>query len=105
MYSNRQRRASSETIELRKDGGLWLKSLREAKGLSQRNLSELIGTDYYTFISQLETGRGRIPPDRYVAWANALDLDPKEFVKNLMRFYDPITYNILFGNRSDASSR
>jgi transcriptional regulator with XRE-family HTH domain len=105
MYSNPQRRASSETIELRKDGGLWLKSLREAKGLSQRNLAELIGTDYYTFISQLETGRGRIPPDRYVAWAKALELDPKDFVKNLMKFYDPITYNILFGNGSDASSR
>lgn len=105
MYSNPQRRTSSETIELRKEGGAWLKSLREARGLSQRKLADLIGTDYYTFISQLETGRGRIPPDRYAAWAKALELDPKEFVKNLMKFYDPITYNILFGNSSDTSSR
>ena len=103
MYSNPQRRASSETIELRKDGGLWLKSLREAKGLSQRNLAELIGTDYYTFISQLETGRGRIPPDRYVAWADALGVEPREFVKNVLRFYDPITYEILFGQEKSTA--
>jgi transcriptional regulator with XRE-family HTH domain len=98
MYSSPQRRTSSETIELRKDGGQWLKSLREAKGLSQRKLADLIGTDYYTFISQLETGRGRIPPDRYRVWAEALGVDQREFVKNVLRFYDPITFEILFGN-------
>jgi transcriptional regulator with XRE-family HTH domain len=98
MYSSPQRRTSSETIELRKDGGQWLKSLREAKGLSQRKLADLIGTDYYTFISQLETGRGRIPPDRYRVWSEALGVDQREFVKNVLKFYDPITFEILFGN-------
>ena len=98
MYSSPQRRTSSETIELRKDGGQWLKSLREAKGLSQRKLADLIGTDYYTFISQLETGRGRIPPDRYRVWSEALGVDQREFVKNVLKFYDPIKFEILFGN-------
>ena len=96
MYSNPQRRSDSETIELRKEAGRWLKMLRENIGLSQRQLAEKVGTDYYTFISQLETGRGRIPPDRYRVWAEALGLDPKTFVKNLMRYYDPQTYEILF---------
>lgn len=103
MYSNPQRRTSSETIELRKEGGAWLKSLREARGLSQRKLADLIGTDYYTFISQLETGRGRIPPDRYVAWAEALGVEPREFVKNVLQFYDPITYEILFGHEKPTA--
>jgi hypothetical protein len=53
--------------------------------------------DYYTFISQLEVGRGRIPPDRYEIWAEALGMNPSAFVKNLMRYYDPETYRILFG--------
>ncbi|MBU3730576.1 MAG: helix-turn-helix transcriptional regulator [Beijerinckiaceae bacterium] len=96
MYSNPQRRSDTETIELRKEAGRWLKKLREDKGLSQRQLAEKVGTDYYTFISQLETGRGRIPPDRYRIWADALGLDPKTFVKSLMRYYDPQTYEILF---------
>jgi transcriptional regulator with XRE-family HTH domain len=102
MYSNPQRRNYPGTIELRKDGGQWLKSLREAQGLSQRRLADLIGTDYYTFISQLETGRGRIPPDRYKAWAQALGVEPRGFVKNVLRFYDPITFEILFGREQDS---
>ena len=75
---------------------LWLKERREAIGLSQRQLAELVGAEYYTFISQLETGRGRIPPARYVDWANALQVEPRKFVYTLMRFYDPITFQILF---------
>ena len=102
MYSSPQRRTSSETIELRKDGGQWLKSLREEKGLSQRKLADLIGTDYYTFISQLETGRGRIPPDRYRVWSEALGVDQREFVKNVLKFYDPITFEILFGSERSS---
>jgi len=77
---------------------MWLKELREKRGLSQRQLAQLVGADYYTFISQLETGRGRIPPDRYLQWAEALDIEPTVFVRTLMRFYDPVTYGILFAN-------
>lgn len=75
-----------------------MKELREARGLSQRQLAALVGAEYYTFISQLETGRGRIPPDRYRAWAGALEIEPRAFVRNVMRFYDPITHEILFGD-------
>jgi transcriptional regulator with XRE-family HTH domain len=82
--------------ELRRDGGRWLKHCRESAGLSQRGLAQLVGAEYYTFISQLETGRGRIPPDRYLVWAEALKIPPKEFVENVLRFYDPVTYGILF---------
>ena len=57
-----------------------------------------VGAEYYTFISQLEAGRGRIPPDRYTAWAKALEIDSKIFVQNLLRFYDPMTHAILFGD-------
>jgi transcriptional regulator with XRE-family HTH domain len=96
MYGNPQRRATPDTIEMRRAGGLWLKELRENAGLSQRELARLVRTDYYTFVSQLENGRGRIPPDRYYAWAQALKIKPREFVKNLMRYYDPVTFEILF---------
>jgi transcriptional regulator with XRE-family HTH domain len=64
--------------------------------LSQRQLANLVGAEYYTFISQLETGRGRIPPDRYRQWAVALEIEPSEFVRTLMKYYDPVTYGILF---------
>jgi transcriptional regulator with XRE-family HTH domain len=100
MYSNPQKQSDRQTAELRKQAGRWLKELREKRGLSQRQLAALVGTEYYTFISQLETGRGRIPPDRYKVWADALGVDQKKFVRHLMQFYDPVTYEILFEGRS-----
>jgi transcriptional regulator with XRE-family HTH domain len=96
MYGNPQRLAAVQVQELRREGGRWLKERRENVGLSQRQLAELVGAEYYTFISQLETGRGRIPPDRYRLWAQALRMPPKEFVRNILRFYDPVTFGILF---------
>lgn len=96
MYTNPQKRDDNVVQELRREAGRWLKERREACGLSQRQLAELVGADYYTFISQLETGRGRIPPDRYIDWAKALQTPPREFVYTLLRFYDPVTFGILF---------
>ena len=47
--------------EIRKVSGAWLREKREAAGLSQKAVAELVGFDYYTFISQVECGRGKIP--------------------------------------------
>jgi len=98
MYSNPQKLSSNEVLELRREAGRWLRQLREAQGLSQRNLADLVGAEYYTFVSQLESGRGRIPPDRYLQWAKALGVEPRQFVETLMRYYDPVTHAILFEN-------
>ncbi len=98
MYGNPQRRAATDVQQLRREGGKWLREQRERAGLSQRQLAELVGAEYYTFISQLETGRGRIPPDRYLTWAEALKIEPREFVREVMRFYDPVTHDILFSD-------
>ena len=96
MYAHQQKLASDEVQELRREGGRYVRELREAKGLSQRQLAALIGVEFYTFVSQIETGRGRIPPDSYRIWADALGVDVREFVQTLMQFYDPVTHGILF---------
>ena len=96
MYTHSRVNSEPAVQELRKAAGVWLRELRERRGLSQRQLAKLVGAEYYTFVSQLETGRGRIPPDRYLDWAKALDVEPREFVRALMRYYDPVTYAILF---------
>lgn len=98
MHSHPQQgQSQQEVARLRQEAGHWLKGLREATGLSQRQFAAKVGVDYYTFISQIEAGRGRIPPDRYEAWADALGVNPANFVRELMRYYDPHTYRILFG--------
>lgn len=96
MYTHSRHVKAPEVQELRRMGGLWLKELREKRGLSQRALAELVGGEYYTFISQLETGRGRVPPQRYEEWASALGVPTAEFVRTVMKYYDPVTYGILF---------
>jgi transcriptional regulator with XRE-family HTH domain len=108
MYTHPQRRSARLTQKLRRQAGSWLRELREKRGLSQRELAQRVGAEYYTFISQLEHGRGRIPPDRYLVWANALGVEPRAFVRCLMSYYDPVTYDILFGaesRRDVAASR
>jgi transcriptional regulator with XRE-family HTH domain len=98
MFTNTQRLPSPEVQELRREGGRLLKRLREARGLSQRELCALVGGGIYTFISQLETGRGRVPPEKLRVWAEALGLPAFEFAKMLLPFYDPETFAILFGD-------
>jgi transcriptional regulator with XRE-family HTH domain len=96
MYTSARHVSDPEVRKLRRMAGLWLKELRDKRGLSQRGLADLVGAEYYTFISQLENGHGRIPPDRYADWAAALAVPAAEFVRTLMQYYDPMTYEILF---------
>ncbi len=103
MLAKANQNQLSETGELRQAAGLWLKELREAAGLSQRELARILELEYYTFISQLENGRGRIPPHRYRDFARAMNVDEKAFVKKLLMFYDPVSYEILFNVGARAS--
>jgi|APHig6443717497_1056834.scaffolds.fasta_scaffold02355_7 transcriptional regulator with XRE-family HTH domain len=102
MYTHPQHGGGEEVKELRRRAGSWLKSRRTEVGLTQRALAEAVGLEYYTMVSMIEAGRGRIPPDSYLAWANALKMEPAEFVRTLMQFYDPITHAILFGDGTYA---
>ncbi|WAJ26874.1 helix-turn-helix domain-containing protein [Antarcticirhabdus aurantiaca] len=97
MGAQPNRAEDPERLALRKRGGVWLKERREAAGLTQREFAEKVEVGYYTFISQIELGRGRIPPERYRDWAEALNMDPREFVRELLAFYEPSTHGILFG--------
>jgi hypothetical protein len=53
MYINPQKQVISAKADLRKVAGWWLKARREARGLSQRELAELVGVEYFAFVSQL----------------------------------------------------
>ena len=96
MYAHPQHNGGESVRRLRQEAGLWLKQLREARGLSQRDLANLVGVDYYTFISQIESGRGRIPPDRYAVFSRSLGVDPAVFVRTILKYYDPVTHELLF---------
>jgi hypothetical protein len=89
-------RAAPEAKERRKQAGTWLKELRSRAGLSQVQLAERLGLKYYTFISQVENGFGRVPADAMEAWARALGIEPAILARRLLSFYDPELYRVLF---------
>lgn len=99
MFSHPQQGLErDEVASLRKEGGIWLRSLRLAAGLSQRDVSRAVGLEYYTFVSQIESGRGRIPPLLVSDWAKSLNQPPRDFAIKLMRYYDPINYSLIFAD-------
>ena len=80
------------------EAGAYIKGLREAiePKMTQRELAEKLKLSYYTFISQVETGTARVPPEDLINWAEALDVDPAEFATKLLSYYDPHTYKAIF---------
>jgi transcriptional regulator with XRE-family HTH domain len=94
-----ERTAVPEARRLRKEAGDWLKQRRADAGLSQIVLAELLGMKYYTFISQVENGFSRVPTEIMEAWATQLGLEPAEFAKHLLLYYEPELYRLLFGKK------
>ena len=87
--------------ELRKISGAWLRAKRESANLSQRALADKLNISYYTFISQIESGRGKVPSDRYEKYAEALGVKPREFALVMLRNSEPEIYRLIFGDETD----
>ena len=88
---------AAETKRLRQQAGRWLKAAREAAGLTQAELAARVGLRYYTFVSQVESGLGRLPIETQRAWAEAVGLEPGAFARTLLRYYEPELHRLLFG--------
>jgi transcriptional regulator with XRE-family HTH domain len=93
-----------DIAELRKAAGLWLRGKRETAGLSQRELAIKVGFEYYTFISQIESGRGRVPAERYEKYAKAFQMSARDFAMTMLRFNDPHTYRMIFEGTDQTNS-
>ena len=89
--------STADAKQLRKDAGRWLQSMRKAAGLSQIDLAHMLGLKYYTFVSQVENGFGRVPSESMEAWARALGVTPSDFARQLLAYYDPQLHRLLFG--------
>ncbi len=92
MSNNQYDKSTKEARILRAEAGDYLKRCRLHVSMTQRELAEKLTLKYYTFISQVENGQGRLPPYLYVKTAQALDLDVKEFAMDMMSYYDPHTH-------------
>ena len=91
-------RATAEAKHQRKQAGEWLKGLRKEAGLSQVELATKLGFKYYTFVAQVENGFGRVPTEAMSGWAKAVGVEPSHFVRQLLQYYEPELFRLLFGN-------
>ena len=89
-------KTAPDTKKMRREAGAWLKELRSQAGLSQIELAAMLGLKYYTFISQVENGFGRVPTESMEAWGLALGQEPSAFARKLLSYYDPEMYRLLF---------
>ncbi|MGE3150279.1 MAG: helix-turn-helix domain-containing protein [Pseudorhodoplanes sp.] len=89
-------KAATAAKQRRKEAGTWLKGLRTEAGLSQVDLAQRLGLKYYTFISQVENGFGRVPTESMEGWARALGVAPAIFARRLLSYYDPELHRLLF---------
>ena len=96
---------AAELKRLRREAGAWLKRLREAAGLTQAELADRVGLRYYTFISQVESGLGRVPIESQGAWADAIGMERAEFARTLLRHYEPELFRLLFGDAEAQPAR
>jgi transcriptional regulator with XRE-family HTH domain len=58
----------------------WLKSKREEKGLSLRDVGELVGR-HHSVIGKMEQDRRKIDVVEFVEYCKALEIDPAEGIK------------------------
>ncbi len=75
--------------------GAYLRACREAKGFTQVTLAQMLGEKHYTIISQFEAGHLIVPPRLFAIYAEALDVELFEFIRNVLIEYHPELFEIL----------
>ena len=84
--------------------GFWLQSLRIARGLTQQDIAAHLPGRGNHFVSQVEIGWIRLPAESIRPWAAALTMPAETLAQQLMSFYTPQLYLILFGEPARAHS-
>ncbi|MEM1385633.1 MAG: helix-turn-helix transcriptional regulator [Pseudomonadota bacterium] len=87
--------SQDQAKELRRTLGLWLKQRREDAKLTQADLADRLGLRYYSFVSQVENGIGRIPQHLYEGWAKALQVDRLVFGMTILEHLEPGLYAMI----------
>lgn len=62
----------------------WLRTQREAKGLTMRDAAEIINKPH-TFIAKIETGERRLDVIEYVWYCGKLGFDPHVGLDNILK--------------------
>lgn len=91
-------RSSLDKASLRA-AGFWLQNLRIARGLTQQDVAGRLPRRGSHFVSQVEIGWIRLPAELIRPWAAALDMPADTLARQLMSFYAPELYLVLFAEQ------
>ncbi len=92
---------SGPEAKLRQRGGAWFQNKRQSLGLTQLDVSKRLGYDYYTFVAQIESGKGKLPEEHYETVAKLFKMSPQDFAKKQLVFYFPSIFKCLYGAPTD----
>jgi len=102
MAGNSGRLNKNDAKRLRKEAGKFIRQRRLALDMTQKNLADALGLEFYTFVSSVETGANQVPPEAVCEWADALKIDRKEFAARLLAYYAPGYHRALFGEAGET---
>lgn len=89
---------------MRKAQGQYLRALRVAANLTQADVAKAMGYSWPAMVSEHEVGRTNLPPERYVDFARLVGVDPREFVKNILRWQNPWAFAVLWGDEPPTTN-
>ncbi len=93
---------TEDAKRLREEAGAYIQQLRMDRGLTQRELADIVGLDYYTRVAAVETGMISLSSDQLKLWARALKVPRRKFARTMLRFYNPHTAKELFGDHEKS---
>jgi transcriptional regulator with XRE-family HTH domain len=76
--------------------GQYIKNLRQTQGMAQADLARVLGMKHASAVSAIEVGRNTVPPERYLEFSEALDVPPKDFIKEVLLRTNPWAHVMLF---------
>lgn len=82
--------------ERRRAFGQRMKRFREDLQMTQLDMAQRTDQTYFTFISQVESGKAKIPTRDLPKWAKALQLDTYEFAKSYLKAVDQHLFEAMF---------
>lgn len=81
--------------------GQYIKQSRIDAGLTQKQLADALGMEYYNTISQVENDRINLPPTHWRNAANAMNLNVQEFILKCLNLMQPDMRHAVFGTLPD----
>jgi len=97
-------RGSSRLSDSWKAAGAYLQELREKAGLTQKQVTAVLGWTSHQQLSSVERGNNRLPPEHNATLAILYQVTPAELTCNLLRHYSPYEYECLFGEVSSPGT-